>query len=724
MLNSLVRGAVMLGCLATTSLAQVQSVQISGAQIEYKMVKAVAPGEHVRVENLSIPSGMVDLELDRISILTADAQLVVGSINGFEELARPDVVMLTGIVAGEADSMAYLAISPYGTNGFVELHGVLTSISTGPYAQGKDLLKALKSARMSDMIDPNAPAFCGYTQGDVALEPSGPAKEYPARTDRGVGSTCRVAGIAIETDWEFTDRIFNGDTDASAAYLVSLMGAISEIYQRDMNVSLAIPFLRVWADDSDPYSVAAGDPLDLVRNHWNGSMTGVDRALVHYFTGRTDTPYGGIAYLSVLCNSNFGYGVSAYINGSFPYPLVDHNGGNWDVVVASHELGHNFGTGHTHNYSPQIDGCGSGNCALAFGGTIMSYCHTCSGGMTNLVLEFHPRVIDTIIGYMDSNGCDLIGEGVSAVADAVETIQNESIEIDAMGNDEAQSCDSIALFSNDSSSAFGGTVDLLAGQGPGGRDLFLYTPVDGFSGEDTFSYTISGNSGTQVGAVTVNVRALRAADARVDPISGLSVQYYQLPVLGQLPDFSTLIPFADDVAADVVHDSTLGNFMNSGLADDVGAVFTGYVWAFIEGLYTFTTESDDGSKLYIGDEVVVNNDGLHGMVKVGGTIPLSAGWHKVRIEFFERGGGAGIISTIAGPGIAEQNLQGILLSHESSMQCSVADLNADGVLNFFDISAFLEAFNTSDLVADFNNDGLLNFFDISAFLIEFDAGCP
>lgn len=58
-------------------------------------------------------------------------------------------------------------------------------------------------------------------------------------------------------------------------------------------------------------------------------------------------------------------------------------------------------------------------------------------------------------------------------------------------------------------------------------------------------------------------------------------------------------------------------------------------------------------------------------------------------------------------------------------QCSCpADFNNDGTLNFFDISAFLSAFNSADPAADFTNDGTLNFFDISAFLTAFSAGCP
>ena len=54
----------------------------------------------------------------------------------------------------------------------------------------------------------------------------------------------------------------------------------------------------------------------------------------------------------------------------------------------------------------------------------------------------------------------------------------------------------------------------------------------------------------------------------------------------------------------------------------------------------------------------------------------------------------------------------------------LADLTGDGVLNFFDVSAFLQAFGASDPIADFTGDGVYNFFDVSAFLQAFAAGCP
>ena len=53
-----------------------------------------------------------------------------------------------------------------------------------------------------------------------------------------------------------------------------------------------------------------------------------------------------------------------------------------------------------------------------------------------------------------------------------------------------------------------------------------------------------------------------------------------------------------------------------------------------------------------------------------------------------------------------------------------ADLNQDGNLDFFDVSAFLSAFGLSDDLADFNQDMVFDFFDISLFLNAFLNGCP
>lgn len=53
-----------------------------------------------------------------------------------------------------------------------------------------------------------------------------------------------------------------------------------------------------------------------------------------------------------------------------------------------------------------------------------------------------------------------------------------------------------------------------------------------------------------------------------------------------------------------------------------------------------------------------------------------------------------------------------------------ADLTGDGVLNFFDVSAFLNAYTAMDPQADFTGDGVFDFFDVSGFLSAYNAGCP
>ncbi len=67
--------------------------------------------------------------------------------------------------------------------------------------------------------------------------------------------------------------------------------------------------------------------------------------------------------------------------------------------------------------------------------------------------------------------------------------------------------------------------------------------------------------------------------------------------------------------------------------------FTGYVRIPADGIYTFFTRSDDGSKLFIDDEEVVNNDGDHGAEEKEGKAALKKGYHKINVLYFDSGGG-------------------------------------------------------------------------------------
>lgn len=60
---------------------------------------------------------------------------------------------------------------------------------------------------------------------------------------------------------------------------------------------------------------------------------------------------------------------------------------------------------------------------------------------------------------------------------------------------------------------------------------------------------------------------------------------------------------------------------------------------------------------------------------------------------------------------------------EPAQSCAV-DFNNDGSLDFFDVSLFLSAYSSGDLLADLTGNGTLDFFDVSAFLTQFSLGCP
>ncbi|MCL4221780.1 MAG: hypothetical protein KJZ65_10485 [Phycisphaerales bacterium] len=63
------------------------------------------------------------------------------------------------------------------------------------------------------------------------------------------------------------------------------------------------------------------------------------------------------------------------------------------------------------------------------------------------------------------------------------------------------------------------------------------------------------------------------------------------------------------------------------------------------------------------------------------------------------------------------------LYHNPGQSACAADYNRDGLLNFFDVQALLQAFSNQESRADMNQDGQFNFFDVQAYLAYFSAGC-
>ena len=135
------------------------------------------------------------------------------------------------------------------------------------------------------------------------------------------------------------------------------------------------------------------------------------------------------------------------------------------------------------------------------------------------------------------------------------------------------------------------------------------------------------------------------------PVSGLIGSYYDLTYLGReigsfadLPNLDNLTPTHVRVDPSVNFpfiDGEEGGYPD--LQDYFAVRWTGAINITTAGDVTFYTESDDGSRLYIDGQLVVDNDYTHGPQEQSGTIDLSAGWHSLKLDMFENNGGATVI---------------------------------------------------------------------------------
>ncbi len=665
------------------------------------------------------PGINLDLLMTRVDPFTADATLELthartekDGARAITPLPRPSVDCFAGSVVGVEGSRAYIAISACGTYGYVITHDHTFILSSGAFGSGLPTLFYDLGALPPGVVE--APKW-----SCEQFVPPGQQPPSASPPDGSLaGAPCRQVRIAVETDHEYLQSLFGGDASAATAYTAVLMGAVNELYITAINTRIGVNFVRLWATPDDPWSATStGTELGLFREYWNENMQDQPRELAHFLSGRGLG--GGVAWLSVVCNANYGYGLSANLGGSFPYPIINNSNSNWDLMVVAHEIGHNFGTTHTHNFSPPVDGCGSNpqDCTVATAGlgTIMSYCHICSGGLANVRMEFHPVCIDAMHAHLDQNGCVEEGDALppQTLPDAASTLSGLAVTVDPIVNDVAVNCEAIVLDQHASSSANGGLIELVAPTG----SVMRYTPAAGFNGVDHFTYSVRESSGgVAVGDVTVNVQAIRPATSVQGDMAALAVEYYDLSAAppSVLPDFTLYTPYLRTTAATVNIASTGGNFATSGRADYVGAVWTGWLTIPATGLWTLSTESDDGSRLWIGDTMVVDNDGLHGMVLRQGSIALAAGKHPVRMEFFEYGGGAGMIARWSGPGSANAVIPAASLSHGGSVL--VADLNADGRVDGGDLGVLLGAWSTANALADIDDSGIVDGADLGLLL--------
>ena len=146
------------------------------------------------------------------------------------------------------------------------------------------------------------------------------------------------------------------------------------------------------------------------------------------------------------------------------------------------------------------------------------------------------------------------------------------------------------------------------------------------------------------------MNGMMGVSKRANPVTNLTYKFYH-GNWTKLPDFSTLEAKKTGALASGLFD--LGPRDRD---DGFGFVFTGEIECPKDGIYTFETSSDDGSRLYIDDKAVVNNDGVHPNRAAKGQVRLKAGKRKIEVRYFEGGGEQNLYVGWSGPGVKKQSL--------------------------------------------------------------------
>jgi hypothetical protein len=125
-----------------------------------------------------------------------------------------------------------------------------------------------------------------------------------------------------------------------------------------------------------------------------------------------------------------------------------------------------------------------------------------------------------------------------------------------------------------------------------------------------------------------------------------------------LPDFSALSPKSSGTTDSL----TTGGIRGS--ENNFGMFYEGCLKVPLDGVYRFFLVSDDGSRLVIDRDIVVNNDGVHGPTEKVGEIALKAGNHPFTLSYFQGTGGQELVLSYEGPGIQRQLVSPGQLSHD------------------------------------------------------------
>lgn len=185
--------------------------------------------------------------------------------------------------------------------------------------------------------------------------------------------------IKIYFECDYQMLLDKGTVNDVTNYVTGFFNIVQQLYLTEL-INTEISQIYVWTT-TDPY-VANATSNDYL-NDFQATRTTFNGNVAHLLTTRP-LGIGGLAYLDIICDPANAYAFSNIENTYQPYPNYSNT-----ILVVTHELGHNFGSKHTHwcgwpggaiddCYATE-GGCAGGATPPANGGTIMSYCHLSIG---------------------------------------------------------------------------------------------------------------------------------------------------------------------------------------------------------------------------------------------------------------------------------------------------------------------------------------------------------
>ncbi|PTS89452.1 beta-N-acetylhexosaminidase, partial [Flavobacterium sp. HMWF030] len=164
---------------------------------------------------------------------------------------------------------------------------------------------------------------------------------------------------------------------------------------------------------------------------------------------------------------------------------------------------------------------------------------------------------------------------------------------------------------------------------------------------------------SSINKIIVKNPDLKSAVAVKPTKKGLKFNYYT-GTFQQVQD----LELAKPVTSGIFEGAISSEKWKTKLERYIGLKFDGYIFIPETGNYTFSTLSDDGSKLFIDNELIVDNDGIHWLNEAYGAVKLEKGFHKFNISYFDQVGGTTLNCFIQQEGKEKQEISASQLYYE------------------------------------------------------------